>query len=226
MKDRSAQIISGIACVMLILSLLIGCVCVFAFDADFYKDEYEKLGTAEYVGTSEEDLFNATDILIDYLQDERDDLDFKTQDGDEFFNQKEKLHMVDVKNLYQMACAVSWIFFSAGTALLITVFAMKKKNALLPVLKGYNIAGTAVLAFFAVVAVYAAVDFNTFWVNFHYMFFTNDLWMLDPATDRLIRMYETQFFFDMVIGILVLFIGIFIGTFIAAKVYLRSKKES
>lgn len=225
MKDRTASVISGIACVLLVIALLLACVFAFAFDADFYKDEYAKLGSAQYVGVSEEDLFGATDTLLDYLEGGRDNLDYKTEQGDEFFNQKEKLHMADVKNLYNMALGIAWSFFLVGAALLAVIFAKKRKNAVLPVLKGYNTAGAIVLGFFAFVAVYAAVDFNTFWVNFHLMFFTNDLWMLDPATDRLIRMYETQFFFDLVFYILVLFLSIFIGTFAAAKIYLRSKKR-
>ena len=225
MKDKSAAIISGIACTLLIIALLVACVSTFAFDADFYKTEYEKLNTAEYVGVSDEELFGATDVLLDYLEGDRDDLDFQTNDGDEFFNQREKLHMVDVKNLYIMASTVSWVLFAAGAALLVVVFAKKKKNAVIPVLRGYNVAGPAVLAFFAIVAVYAAVDFNTFWVNFHLMFFSNDLWMLDPATDRLIRMYETQFFFDMVFCILIMFLSIVIGMLVFAKLYLRSKKR-
>ncbi len=51
------------------------------------------------------------------------------------------------------------------------------------------------------VAVWAAVDFNAFWINFHKLFFTNDLWLLDPAKSVLINMVPSQFFFDLVMRI-------------------------
>ena len=44
-------------------------------------------------------------------------------------------------------------------------------------------------------------DFNKYFTLFHEIFFTNDLWLLDPRTDLLIRMLPEGFFFDMVVRI-------------------------
>ena len=56
------------------------------------------------------------------------------------------------------------------------------------------------------------------------MFFSNDLWMLNPATDRMIRMFEQQFFFDMVARILVVYLCIFAGLLIANRVVVRRRR--
>ena len=66
---------------------------------------------------------------------------------------------------------------------------------------GYIHANWGFLLLFGLLALFAALDFNTFWTNFHRVFFTNDLWLLDPRTDILIQMVPGQFFFDLVMRI-------------------------
>ena len=70
--------------------------------------------------------------------------------------------------------------------------------------------GWAVGLFLALAAIFGgliATDFNKYFVLFHEIFFDNDLWLLDPDTDLMIRMLPEGFFFDMVIRIGVIFIG-------------------
>ena len=66
------------------------------------------------------------------------------------------------------------------------------------------------------------VDFTKVWDQFHYIFFTNDLWILDPRTDILIQMVPEQFFFDMVVRILGTFGGILLALAVGA-IYVLSK---
>ena len=57
----------------------------------------------------------------------------------------------------------------------------------------------------AVGVVFAAgaliMDFNAAFTVFHEVFFTNDLWIFDPAEDYMIRMLPEGFFYDMVLRI-------------------------
>ena len=46
-----------------------------------------------------------------------------------------------------------------------------------------------------------ARDFNAVFTKFHEIFFDNDLWLFDPATDYMIRMLPEGLFFDMVLRI-------------------------
>ena len=52
----------------------------------------------------------------------------------------------------------------------------------------------AMIALVAVIAVAAMVDFGRLFVLFHRLSFSNDLWLLDPRTDLLIRLMPTNFF--------------------------------
>ena len=56
-------------------------------------------------------------------------------------------------------------------------------------------------------AIAFAVDFTRCFTIFHEIFFTNDLWIFDPATDYMIRMLPEGFFADMVARIGGIFLG-------------------
>ena len=44
------------------------------------------------------------------------------------------------------------------------------------------------------IGIAAAIDFNSVFVQFHNIFFDNDLWLFDPAEDFMIRMLPKVFF--------------------------------
>ena len=51
----------------------------------------------------------------------------------------------------------------------------------------------------------AASDFSRYFIMFHHIFFTNDLWILDPSTDMLINIVPEGFFMDTAARIAFLF---------------------
>ena len=154
------------------------------------------MGTAAEIGMNREDLQRATDTLLDYLKDKRDDLFVQANIGGqerEVFNERETLHMVDVKNLYLWAMRIgNGLLILAVLFYLWAFFSGQDKRA---VLGGYLQGNFILLGIIAVLGIYAAIDFNSFWTGFHHIFFTNDLWLLDPRTDILIQMVPEQFFF-------------------------------
>lgn len=193
---------------LLIVGILFLCIDGWCFAKPFYAREYGKLGTAAEIGITEDELNGATDALLDYLKDRRDDLvTYAKIDGSEreVFDEREKLHMVDVKNLYLAAEKLAYI----GTAVSVVGYGILvyfSRKDLLPVLKGYRDSNVILLVLAAAIGVYAAMDFDTFWINFHLLFFTNDLWLLDPSCEILIQMVPEQFFMDLVIGIAATFV--------------------
>jgi integral membrane protein (TIGR01906 family) len=54
--------------------------------------------------------------------------------------------------------------------------------------------------------VLALIDFNWLFTQFHLLSFTNDLWLLDPATDYLIMLFPEGFWSDAVIVIFALMV--------------------
>lgn len=211
---------SAVATFLAVMALAVFCIQVFAFNSQFYTDEYAKYSTASYVGVSSQDLNTATDVLLSYIQDQREDLDLTVNmDGQQrqYYNEREKAHMVDVKNLYLSAVNFAIYGSLTAVALFALCFLIMKKKALKAVLFGIYNTSYVILAGFAILAAWAASNFDGFWTSFHRVFFRNDLWLLDPNTDLMIRMFQSGFFFDLVLMILLLFFGIFIPATIAAK---------
>ncbi|MFV0479767.1 MAG: TIGR01906 family membrane protein [Anaerorhabdus sp.] len=214
------------ATVCFLVAFFLMCIDLNSFNPTFFKKEYVKLNTAEEIGMSQDDLDKATTTLLDYIQAKRDDLNVvATIDGieTEVFNEKEKLHMIDVRVLYLNAMQVKWVSGILGMILLVIGIALNRREA---ARSFFDMASKALLATFSIlflIGLYAVVDFNSFWLQFHYIFFTNDLFLLNPATDILIKMVPSQFFFDLVFRIVISF-ALGIAIFASACVYERRRR--
>jgi integral membrane protein (TIGR01906 family) len=124
--------------------------------------------------------------------------------------------MADVAALNRNAVRFMIFGFVAGAALAAVSYMAIRKAYIMCKCAFFSIIG--VLCGFGAIAVWAAADFNSFWINFHHVFFRNDLWVLDPAVSRMIRMFEQSFFFDMVALILALFISIVTASLLATGI--------
>ncbi|MDL2237533.1 TIGR01906 family membrane protein [Christensenellaceae bacterium OttesenSCG-928-K19] len=219
-KKGLACVFAAAGTVLLVLATLVACVEGVAFRREFYQKEYDKLDSAAYVGVDRETLDEATNTLLEYLEGKRDSLDLAVEiDGErqEYYNDKEKQHMVDVAVLNQNAVAFMSAAYPIGGALVLAAWLLKRNTRLVVRTCFFSIIGTLVA--FGVLAAWAGVDFTSFWINFHHVFFSNDLWVLDPATDRMIRMFEQTLFFDMVTQILLWFIGIIVAAVVVTGIW-------
>ena len=212
------RVFAVIATMLVVFSVIVACVQGIAFDSSFYKQEYTKMETAGYVGVSGAELDAATDVLLHYLQDKTASLDMPVSSGEQYYTDREKAHMVDVKALYQHAVTFMAVGFSVGGALLLYCLLRKKRAYMRQTLQAYFWTTVGILVFFVCIGIWAAADFYNFWISFHHVFFTNDLWMLDPASSRMIRMFEQDFFADMVGRILAIFLAVVVGAAAAAGI--------
>lgn len=206
-------IFTAAASIFLIIALLIVSIEMFALNPGFFESEYSKLDTEKSIGISEQDLTAVTHKLINYITDADSNLDIQADiDGDmqEVFGQREKDHMIDVKALYIGARNVRTFCLAGAAALIICAFVILKRQALKTLCKAFLYVSGAFVLFIGALGAYAAVDFTSFWVSFHHLFFTNDLWLLDPNTDVLIMMVPEQFFSDLVARIIIRFVSIFV----------------
>ena len=212
LEIRRSRIITGllglIAVSLLITGLLLTSIEWVAFDMDYYDREYEKLGVSQSTGMSQEHLLNTTEELLNYIKGKRDDLNISAiVHGQErlVFNQREIDHMVDVKELFTLSFRLRWIFLGAFGILVAVLAWLKGKEAL----RNLSISYLTVLAILGVLSlillVLIFIDFTAVWNGFHYIFFSNDLWILNPETDILIQMVPEDFFYDTVIRVLSLF---------------------
>lgn len=188
----------------LMITLLITSVeAVVYWFPGYFEREYAKYNVTETVNMTMEDLLDVTDQMMAYLRGDRADLHVRTAIGGverEFFNEKEIAHMEDVQGLFLSAMALRR---GCGVLMivLLILFLVLKADFKRTVPKWISI-GTGI--FFGAAAIIAAVissDFTRYFIMFHHMFFSNDLWILDPATDLLINIVPEGFFRDTVFSI-------------------------
>ncbi len=204
-EKLNAVMIGAVIWIVLVITSL----QVIGFHPDFYREQYLHRGTAEEIGVSFNDLMSVTEVLLDYTAGARDNLDITVEVNgalQPFFNQREIDHMVDVRVLYHNVLLIRDVLGLFLIINLITTFLLDKRLDAQRLL--YGILGVTVVlgAILMAIGLYAILDFDAFWTQFHHVFFTNDLWLLDPRTDNLINLVPTGFFIDLIVTIVTVFI--------------------
>ena len=132
-------------------------------------------------GISEEELIAIDADLADYLAGDATALDGSP------FNERELTHMADCFDLFVLLRRV----LLAGSSLLgIRTYA-----------RAAIFGALALLGLIAALGIWGIVDFDSLFTAFHHMLFTNDLWLLDPRTDLLIRICPQSMFSTMAVMI-------------------------
>ncbi|PWM48600.1 MAG: hypothetical protein DBX62_01665 [Clostridia bacterium] len=72
--------------------------------------------------------------------------------------------------------------------------------------RGFLIAAAVFGAVLILLGIWVAVDFNSFWTEFHHLFFTNDLWLMDYRTCRMIRICPLPLFNEIVVRFALIFL--------------------
>jgi integral membrane protein (TIGR01906 family) len=127
-------------------------------------------------------------------------------DGEEeaLYNQREILHMRDVKDLFQLTFRVQEIAFVYLVAYVVAVFLWSRERALRQLANQAILGGALTVALLGAGAIGVLFGFDSLFEQFHLLSFSNDFWRLDPATDRLIQMFPQGFWFDVTLGVGVL----------------------
>ena len=217
--------ILGYAAALSLLVLIVSQSIIFpTFFLPFFRHQYASQEIADYIGMSDEDLMYVTVELLDYMRARRDDLDGirATVEGveQEFFSERDKAHMIDVRVLYDQLFLVRNVSFFALLAMifLLALFRYPVKH-LLARCSREVMAGFLIIA--AIVAVIIVMDFDRAFEVFHLIFFDNDLWILFPPRDRLVMMVPLQFFINISIFIGSLLAGATVFIIAVSTIYLR-----
>lgn len=175
-----------------------------SFNASFYDSFYLKNKTAEQLDMSHDDLMKGTTYLLDFIQEKNDNLNVEVMvDGKlvPMYNQREIDHMVDVVNLFHKLKIMQLSFYGFFSVILLYWIVVSRKTLLKDVLQASKLALGIIGVFMGSILIAALVDFDSFWTAFHQVLFTNDLWLLNPLTDRLIVMVPLDFFQQLVFTI-------------------------
>ena len=201
--------ITGILTCLMVLLAALGAVCgaidQMATDAHFYggmsraavakyldveNDPQVSAKITEYIGLTdaEQDTFAAE--MAAFMAGE-------TEAQPDILNEKEKQHMLDVRGLTQSAAGMSKTYLTIAVALAVVAAwtGAKLKKHIMPRLIGGLSAVTVIMVIVRnIMNQVAAGGFESLFVQMHQAIFTNDLWLMDPATDILIRMMPQPLF--------------------------------
>jgi integral membrane protein (TIGR01906 family) len=152
----------------------------------------ERLKWAEY---SRSYLVNNSEI--DYLG------DLRFADGEPLFNERELRHMEDVKVVLKGFLTVLWI--SLGLIVL-GIFWTWRRDSWATFRRGVSRGGWLTILLLVSLLTFALLDFNTFFVIFHRVFFEGETWIF-KYTDTLIRLFPIRFWMDVFIAFGILSLG-------------------
>lgn len=221
------RVIFTIISIVLPFIILLSCVEIVAYDIGYYKSQYIKYNISQNIGIGESELLESTKKLLDYLKGKRDNIDFKvTIKGEmvEFFSDRDKLHMVDVKNLFQIGNILrNGLALFMGLVIILFKFYKRLKIDIIKCVLFSSIIGVVL---FLILIILISIDFNRYFTIFHEIFFNNDLWLLDPSTDRLVNIFPEEFFADTVIRILVFYFTTQLALFIIVLLKILNVKKA
>ena len=210
---KQTQKISAVIMMFLLIGVLLLTSFQVAIYGDsqyrFYEREYKKYQVADSLNMTMDNIMDVTDQMMAYLIGKKaelsviTDVDGETQD---FFNEQDRFHMGEVKDLFLGGLKIRNIMLVAVLLILILLAARKADLIkLLPRAYFVTLGITGVIT--VVLGGLFASDFDKYFRIFHEIFFDNDQWMFDPATDYMIRMLPEGFFYDFVFRIGGFFVG-------------------
>ncbi|MFM1524997.1 MULTISPECIES: TIGR01906 family membrane protein [Helcococcus] len=214
---KYAKLITVLFSFSLILFLLTLSINIGSEDFNFYKNF-----------SIEHNLKNQVGVSQDNLEKMYKSLQGQIKNGDEkeikqYFNDREVSHMKDVYKLFNLNRNINRIMMVIVIISSTLVYYNKEDkvqnskyiiNYLLIILVGFLILGGIVY-----------YNFESSFIKFHELFFNNDLWLLNPETDIMIRMLPQEFFMSIAFKIFRTFIfnmGIII---ISLTIYIFVKKR-
>ena len=200
----------------LFLAILLSNSLLMINTDSFYKFEFNKNNTALKTGINENDLFLVVDNIQDFFKEKSNEkinmVIYISGIKKNLFNSKEIQHMIDVKNLILNIKLFNYLLWVAALILLLIKISLSKEKiliSLLSITRSYFIYSVAILISTLILI---ALSFRWIFYFFHIISLDNNLWILDPRTDYLIKIFEEVFFMDaaIFIGILTLFSSIII----------------
>ncbi len=200
----------------LFLAILLSNALIIINTDSFYEFEFNKNNTALKTGIDESDLSLVVDNIQDFFNEKSNEKIHMTTYikgiKKKLFNSKEIRHMIDVKNLILNIKFFNYLLWTTVLIILLIKISLSKDkilNTFRVIAKSYFIYSVSILISTLILL---ALSFRWIFYFFHIISFNNNLWILDPRTDYLIKIFEEIFFMDaaIFIGILTLFSSIII----------------
>jgi len=164
-----------------------------------YQYGFNKYNVSQTTSLAEEELETAGRGLISYFNSDEEYISLtvvKDSQPFELFNQREVIHLKDVKGLIWLDY---WVLL--GTLLYALTYAgfslfWRKRRYWRRLASGVVRGGGVTLALMLALGLGALVGFDQLFLQFHFISFANEFWRLDPSKDYLIMLFPQGFWYD------------------------------
>lgn len=173
-----------------------------AFSAKYYLSQFTQLSVHETIGIDLVALEEVTKALIGHIDDGSGDINLEVLVNGEkmvYFNEKEQHHLHDIQILVKGARRFLILSNLIMVILFIILYVMdgrNKQHYMESLTKAFQVAVYSAFGMLLFLTALYFIDFDWAFRRFHEIFCTNDLWLLDPRTDRLIQLMPLQFFIN------------------------------
>lgn len=190
-----------------------------------YKYGFDKYHIGQTTGLADSELEKAAAGLISYFNSGEEYIRLTViKDGEPFelFNQREVVHLKDVKGLI-------WLDYRllAGTLIYVlgylgvSLWRRKDRQGLA---WGVAAGSGLTLALMLALGLGMLLNFDRLFLQFHLISFTNEFWMLDPSRDYLIMLFPGGFWQDATLFIALGTVGMALILGGAGAIYLKRIK--
>lgn len=190
---RHLSILTGLLLALsLSVTALAGILWVLGTSDEIMLPMMRHFAPSEQTGLSDAEYPAMVEMITGYLAGEVDHFQhwYMVYDVMHGFGDTEQAHMADCRALFMLDRTV--LIVAGALSLVLLIAAILRQNR--RVWKGAAIGFGAIMALVAVIAAAAMIDFDALFILFHKLSFSNDLWLLNPQTDLLIRLMPTDFF--------------------------------
>lgn len=169
-----------------------------------YEYAIERYDTPATTGIERAELVRASGELRDYFRSGDGTIAIQVDDGGRqapLFNDREVTHLRDVKDLFRTVFRIQEAAIIFVLAYVVGVFLWAREGTIRTLATQLLLSAFAMLVFVGALGLAALADFDQLWTQFHKVAFDNNLWLLDPDTDRLIQMFPEPFWQDVSIWV-------------------------
>lgn len=186
----TARVIGFLMTLALSVCMLAGVIWVAGTSAPLMQSQMARYAPPAATGLPAEEYPAMARMITDYLAGRTGDFQYAL-DGTALFHDYEQQHMADCRTLFELDWTVLTSCGGAALILALSGCLLRKWRALA---QGVFAGALLVIVLAGVVGVLGAVDFDRVFILFHQLSFDNGLWLLNPATDLLIRLMPIGFF--------------------------------
>ena len=211
----------GVVFAALLPAFLIAINVVYITDSDWlYTYNWWRNGVSERTGLPVSELDSAADQIKDYFANNAERLDVRVNTSRgvvSLFDEREILHMIDVKDLMRYVVGVS-VWSGVGLILCVALGLSIRRRAFFASMSRWLRWCALVWGLMiAAIVVVAVIDFTWIFTQFHLLSFANDLWQLDPFRHYLLLLFPERFFLEATLFIALLTVIEFVGLYVGVR---------